>query len=102
MSFEDFQIVSSPVLSGVILFVILVTFFYMARDAAHKAIHSLSRVMHNGLRLAARALIPVEHRMTLRNREVLLAAGRESSSGVASSGQPASSCWWIIGTRCAI
>ncbi len=77
MSLHDLDFASNPLLSGIIWFFALVIFFYMARDAAHKAIHSLSRVMHNGLRLAARALIPVERGMLLRNREVLLAAGRE-------------------------
>lgn len=77
MSFADFQIVTNPVVSGIVWFVILVTFFYMARDAAHRAIHSLSRVMHNGLRLSSKALEPVVYHLTLRNQEVMLAAGRE-------------------------
>lgn len=77
MSFADFQIVTNPVISGIVWFVILVTFFYMARDAAHRAIHSLSRVMHNGLRLSSKALGPVVYHLTLRNQEVMLAAGRE-------------------------
>lgn len=77
MSFADFQIVTNPVVSGIVWFVILVTFFYMARDAAHRAIHSLSRVMHNGLRLSSKALGPVVYHLTLRNQEVMLAAGRE-------------------------
>lgn len=77
MSFTDFQIVTNPAVSGIFWFVILVTFFYMARDAAHRAIHSLSRVMHNGLRLSSKALGPVVHHLTLRNQEVMLAAGRE-------------------------
>lgn len=50
---------------------------YMARDSAHNAIRSLSRVLRNGFRMSAKALLPVEHLVALRNREVLLAAGRE-------------------------
>ena len=50
----------------------------MARDSAHNAIRSLSRVLRNGFRMSAKALLPVEHLVALRNREVLLAAGREA------------------------
>jgi hypothetical protein len=50
---------------------------YMARDSAHNAIRSMSRVLRNGFRMSAKALVPVEHLVALRNREVLLAAGRE-------------------------
>jgi len=50
---------------------------YMARDSAHNAIRSMSRVLRNGFRMSSKALLPVEHLVALRNREVLLAQGRE-------------------------
>jgi hypothetical protein len=76
MSTDIFLITPSPIVSGVIWFVVLAVFLYMAREAAHKAIRSFCRVLNNGLRLSSRALEPVEKRLALRNREVLLAAGR--------------------------
>ena len=50
---------------------------YMARESAHNAIRSMSRVLRNGFRMSSKALLPVEHLVALRNREVLLAQGRE-------------------------
>ena len=70
------EIFSSP--TAVTFFVLgLILSLYMARDSAHNAIRSLSRVLRNGFRMSAKALVPVEHLVALRNREVLLAAGRE-------------------------
>ncbi|WP_455204886.1 hypothetical protein [Kaarinaea lacus] len=56
----------------------LIISLYMAREPAHNAIRSMSRVLRNGFRMSAKALQPVEHLVALRNREVLLAAGREA------------------------
>lgn len=77
MSTDIFMITPNPIVSGAVWFIVLAVFLYMARPAAHKAIRSFSRVLNNGLRLSARALVPAERRLALRNREVLLAAGRE-------------------------
>lgn len=83
MSFpEIFLIGNSPVVSGIIWFVVVVIFLYMARDSAHYAIRSFSRVLHSAFRLASKALVPVEKKLALRNREVLLADGREASERV--------------------
>ncbi|NOZ51960.1 MAG: hypothetical protein GXP08_02270 [Gammaproteobacteria bacterium] len=83
MSFTDvFLIVPNYFVSGAIWFVILAVFFYMARDSAHGAIKSFSRMLHNAMRLSSFALERVEHRLSLRNKEVLLAAGREASERV--------------------
>ncbi|MDH5326696.1 MAG: hypothetical protein OEZ68_10230 [Gammaproteobacteria bacterium] len=78
MSFSDLQIGSSPVVSGIVWFFLLTLFLYMARDAAHKTILSLCRILRNGFRMSARTLVPLEHKVALRNKEVLLAAGREA------------------------
>lgn len=83
MSFTDiFMIVPSPVLSGVIWFVLLVLVMYFARSPAHFAIRSFSRVIHNSMRLSARAVMRAESRLNERNREVLLAQGREASERI--------------------
>lgn len=78
MSFLDMIIPNNPFASGVILFVILVAVLYFARSPAHLAIMSFSRVIHNAMRLSARAVMRAESRLNDRNREVLLAQGREA------------------------
>ena len=76
---EVFHIVDSPFMSGVIWFVIIAAVFYMGRNSAHGVIKSFTRMLHNGMRLLAYSLERVAHRLSLRNKEVLLAAGREAS-----------------------
>jgi hypothetical protein len=78
MSFSEvYMIVDSPFMSGVIWFVILASFLYMGRNSAHGAIKSFTRMLHNGMRLLSFSLERVAQRLSLRNKEVLLAAGRE-------------------------
>lgn len=74
---EVFFIVDSPFMSGVIWFIIIGSVLYMGRNSAHGAIKSFTRMLHNGMRLLAYSLERVAHRLSLRNKEVLLAAGRE-------------------------
>jgi hypothetical protein len=83
MSFSEvFLIVPSPVLSAIIWLVLLVLIMYFARSPAHFAIRSFSRVIHNAMRLSARAVMRAETRLNERNREVLLAQGREASERI--------------------
>lgn len=80
MSFSEvFLIVDSPFMSGVIWFIVIASVLYMGRNSSHGAIKSFTRMMHNGMRLLAYSLEHVAHRLALRNKEVLLAAGREAS-----------------------
>ena len=67
-----------PLLSVLIWFVVAIVMLYLARYPAHRAIKSLSRVIHHGMRLASRSVLLAEERLVQRNKEVLLAAGRES------------------------
>jgi hypothetical protein len=69
----------SPLLSVLLWIVVAVLLFYLARSPAHKAIFSLSRIIHNGMRLAARSVLLAEKRVVRRNREALLAAGLEAA-----------------------
>ncbi|UCG14110.1 MAG: hypothetical protein JSU72_06480 [Deltaproteobacteria bacterium] len=68
----------SPVVSVLIWIVVTVLLLYLARTPAHRAILSLSRVIHNGLRLVARSVLLAEKRLVQRNKEVLLNCGIES------------------------
>jgi len=83
MSFTDmFLIVNSVPVSIMIWSVLIVSFLYMARHSAHRALRSFTRVLHAGFRLSSKALEPIEKRLALRNREVLLSDGREASERV--------------------
>ncbi|WP_455216715.1 hypothetical protein [Kaarinaea lacus] len=80
MSFMDvYMIVPNAFMSGMIWFVLLAILLYIAREPAHKSIESFSRAVHNGLRITASAVARSEKRMMQRNRDVLLAQGRETS-----------------------
>ena len=79
MSFNDiFLIVPNPILAGLIWVIGIVAIMYFARSPAHLAITSMSRVIHNAMRLSARAVMGAEVRLNQRNREVLLEQGREA------------------------
>ena len=69
---------NSPVLSVIIGLVVAVFLLYLARGPAHKAIYSLSRVLHNGFRLMARSVLIAEEKVVERNKEVLLSTGAKA------------------------
>ena len=80
MSFSDiFMITDNAVVSGIIWFVVLTIIFYLARNHAHRAIISVSRILHNAMRVSAHSVMLAEKNMIQRNTEVLLAQGREAS-----------------------
>ncbi|MBY6210394.1 hypothetical protein KUV95_02420 [Microbulbifer agarilyticus] len=60
-------------------FVIALVALFLARRPAHQGICALARFFHQSLRLGANAVAAAEARLQLRNREVLLAAGREAT-----------------------
>jgi hypothetical protein len=67
-----------PAISAILLLVLLIAVLYLARPTAHQAIRAMSTGMHSALRLGARSVMQAEARLGKRNREVLLAAGREA------------------------
>jgi hypothetical protein len=71
-----------PPLSAVILLMLLVTALYLARGTAHQAIHAIAVALSRGLRLASHSVAHAEERLGTRNREVLLAAGREAKERI--------------------
>lgn len=60
-------------------FFIALIVLFLARGPMHQGIYALARFFHQSLRLAANAVASAEGRLQLRNREVLMAAGREAS-----------------------
>jgi len=80
MSFPKWvYIVDNLAISLILWYVLLAAVLYLGRNSAHGAIKSFIRLLHNGMRLLAYSLEHVSHRLALRNKEVLLAAGREAS-----------------------
>jgi hypothetical protein len=71
-----------PPLSALILLMLLVTALYLARGTAHQALHALFTALARGFRLASRAVGLAEKRLAGRNRDVLLAAGREAKERI--------------------
>jgi hypothetical protein len=71
-----------PAVSAVLLAVLAVGALYLARRTAHRAIHDAMATLSRGLRLAAHSMSNGEARLACRNREVLLAAGREAKERI--------------------
>ncbi|HUQ75034.1 MAG TPA: hypothetical protein VM183_09930 [Burkholderiales bacterium] len=66
-------------LSALILFVIAMPFLYAARRPVHEFVRALGGLAHGPLRLMSRSLLAAARAMRQRNREVLLAHGREET-----------------------
>jgi hypothetical protein len=79
---ETFDITPTSALAGLAWFLLFTTALYFTREPAHRVIASLSRVLRRGLRLMASAVMRAEERLRARNREVLLAAGREAAERI--------------------
>ncbi|HEU4617205.1 MAG TPA: hypothetical protein VFV10_04155 [Gammaproteobacteria bacterium] len=71
-----------PVLSAVLCAVLAVAVLYLARSSAHKVIATICDALHEVLGLAAEACAAGEKHLGERNREVLLAAGREAKERI--------------------
>jgi hypothetical protein len=71
-----------PALSAMILLALLVAALYFARDTAHQAIQTAANALARGLRVAAHAVSRAQEHLAARNRQVLLAAGREAKERV--------------------
>ncbi|MDQ6958321.1 MAG: hypothetical protein Q9M24_04335 [Mariprofundaceae bacterium] len=80
MSISDFVFWPEHVILSVLVWaIILITLAYLARKPVHLAVHSFSRLLHHALKLAASSIMSAAHKLQQRNREVLLAAGREAA-----------------------
>jgi len=79
---QIWMITDNPGLSGLIWLVILMVFMYLGRSPAKKAIHATVRILHNVFRFLASTAKLTSERMENRNRDVLLAAGREDKERI--------------------
>jgi hypothetical protein len=79
---ELLAITPFPVLSALIWLVVAIAVLYFSRGAAQRVILTVFQALHDGLQLAQDALRVGEARLHARNREVLLAAGREAKERI--------------------
>ncbi len=73
---------STPLLSTFFWITVTVFLLYLARTPAHRSIYSLSRVIHNGLRMLARSTRMAAEGVRTRNRDVLFNLGKESTERI--------------------
>ncbi len=71
-----------PVLSALLWIVLVVATLYFARPTAHKLILAAGSSLHKMFRVASVSVTGAEKQLADRNREVLLAAGREAKERI--------------------
>jgi hypothetical protein len=71
-----------PAVSAAILLTLLVAALYFARDTAHQAIQVTASALARGLKVASLSVTHAQQTLGARNREVLLAAGREANERI--------------------
>ena len=76
------SITPSPVLSALLWIVLIVTTLYFARPTAHRIISAAGNGLYKLFRAGAHSVAKGERGLAERNREVLLAAGRESKERI--------------------
>lgn len=81
-SYDIFSGGPGSVMTWITVILLTVVALYLTRAPSHGAIQSLCRVLHAALRMASVSVFRAESRLGERNREVLLAAGREASEHI--------------------
>jgi len=71
-----------PVASALLWIILVISALYLARATAHKAIRAMAAALHQSFRSASRAVAKSERNLAARNRDVLLAAGREAKERI--------------------
>lgn len=81
MSLSDllFVLPVPPAVSVVLWAIVLLVLLYLGREPFKQATLALGQVLHKVFRLAARSVGIAEQKLSARNREVLLATGREET-----------------------
>ena len=84
MQFPSYMMIvpSSQSLSILIWFAIIVIVLYMARKPAHKSILTATNILFHALRFMSSSIFLAEKKLKERNKEVLLASGREASDHI--------------------
>lgn len=76
------DITPSPVLSALLWIVLVVTALYFARPTVHQFILAAGGALHKMFRTSSVSVSNAERGLAVRNREVLLAAGREAKERI--------------------
>ncbi len=71
-----------PVASAILWIVLIVAALYLIRSTAHKTIQAATQGLHRSFRIASKAVSRSEVGLAVRNRDVLLAAGREAKERI--------------------
>ena len=71
-----------PVASALLWIVLVTAALYLIRTTAHNTIQAATQGLHRSFRLASKAVTRSEKALATRNREVLLAAGREAKERI--------------------
>jgi len=75
-------ITPSPVISALLWIVLIVAALYLIRKTAHKTIQTAAEGLHSAFRVASKAVARSETSLAARNRDVLLAHGREAKERI--------------------
>ena len=75
-------ITPSPILSALLWIVFAVAAMYLARPTAHRLFHAAGASLYKVLRGASFSVSSAEQALAARNRQVLLAAGREAKERI--------------------
>lgn len=71
-----------PAVSAALLLLLMMAALYFARGPAHQLLLAAAGALSRGLRVASHSVIRAQERLGARNREVLLAAGREAKERI--------------------
>ena len=71
-----------PVISAILWIILIIGALYLIRATAHKAIEAAAHALHRSFKVAAKAVSRSEANLAVRNRDVLLAAGREAKERI--------------------
>ncbi len=76
---ESLTMFPSPFLTAIFWFLLVSVVLYFTRAPAHRAMATLFQVLSEAMQLAAASIHGAENRLAARNRDVLLASGREAA-----------------------
>ena len=71
-----------PILSAILWIILIVSALYLIRSTAHKTIQAAAQGLHSSFKIASKAVTRSEKNLAARNRDVLLAAGREAKERI--------------------
>lgn len=71
-----------PAVSAILWIILIVAALHLIRGTAHRTIQAAAQGLHHGFRIASKAVSRSEKNLATRNRDVLLAAGREAKERI--------------------